>query len=61
MLYYTAGNVRRSVLAERNAVRLAEPDQRKLVKARIAAQRKQIDKAKLQGAVQQGAGAQPGG
>lgn len=63
VLYYTAGNVRKSVLAEKDAVRLADPDQRKLVKARIAAQRKQIDKAKLQGAVQQsgGAGAQAGG
>ena len=63
VLYYTAGNVRKSVLAERDAVRLADPDQRKLVKARIAAQRKQIDKAKLQGAIQQsgGAGAQAGG
>ena len=39
----------------------ADPDQRKLVKARIAAQRKQIDKAKLQGAVQQGAAAQGAG
>ena len=38
----------------RTPSRLADPDQRKLVKARIAAQRKQIDKAKLQGAVQQG-------
>jgi hypothetical protein len=63
ILYYTAGNVRKSVLAERDAVRLADPDQRKLVKARIASQRKQIDKAKLQGAIQQsgGAGAQAGG
>jgi hypothetical protein len=57
VLYYTAGNVRKSVLAEQDAVRLADPDQRKLVKARIAAQRKQIDKAKLQGAVQQSGGA----
>ncbi len=63
VLYYTAGNVRKSVLAERDAVRLADPDQRKLVKARIASQRKQIDKAKLQGAIQQsgGAGAEAGG
>ncbi len=57
VLYYAAGNVRKSVLAERDAVRLADPDQRKLVKARIAAQRKQIDKAKVQGALQQSGGA----
>jgi hypothetical protein len=57
VLYYTSGNVRKSVLAEQDAVRLADPDQRKLVKARIAAQRKQIDKAKLEGAVQQSGGA----
>lgn len=57
VLYYTAGNVRKSVLAEEDAIRLADPDQRKLVKARIAAQRKQIDKAKVQGALQQSGGA----
>ena len=45
------------MLAEEDAIRLADPDQRKLVKARIAAQRKQIDKAKLQGALQQSGGA----
>ena len=45
VLYYAAGDVRKSVLAERSAVSRAEPAQRKLVKARIAAQRKQIDKA----------------
>ncbi len=58
VLYYAAGNVRKSVLAERDAVARAEPAQRKLVKARIAAQRKQIDKAKLSSAVDQGAAAQ---
>lgn len=58
MLHYAAGNVRRSVLAEKNAVAAAEPDQRKLVKARLAAQRKRIDRAKLSTAVEQGAAAQ---
>ena len=48
ILYYTAGNVRKSVLAERDAVRLADPDQRKLVRRASPPQRKQIDKAKLQ-------------
>jgi tetratricopeptide (TPR) repeat protein len=45
---YAAGDTRKSVLAERRAVELSEKDKRKLVKARIAAQRKQIDKAKLE-------------
>lgn len=44
---YLLGDVRKSVIAERRAVELAPKNQRKLVKARIAAQRKQIDKAKL--------------
>lgn len=55
VLWYQAGNVRKSVLAEKSAVARAPASQRKLVKARIAAQRKQIDKAKLSTAVQ-GAG-----
>jgi tetratricopeptide (TPR) repeat protein len=58
VLYYAAGNVRKSVLAEKNAVEAAEPDQRKLVKARVASQRKQIDRAKLSTAVEQGAASQ---
>ena len=56
VLYYAAGDVRKSVLAERSAVSRAQPAQRKLVKARIAAQRKQIDKQKLSSAVQQSGG-----
>jgi hypothetical protein len=58
VLHYAAGNVRQSVLAERNAVRRADDNQRKLVKARIAYQRKQIDRQKLSTAVEQGAAAQ---
>ena len=61
VLYYSAGQVRKSVLAERNAISRAEPAQRKLVKARIAVQRKQIDKAKLSSAVQQSGGQGAGG
>ena len=61
VLYYAAGNVRKSVLAERSAVERAQPSQRKLVKARIAAQRKQIDKSKLSSAVEQGAAQQGAG
>jgi hypothetical protein len=58
VLYYAAGNVRQSVLAEKDAVARATPAQRNLVKARIAAQRKSIDKSKLSSAVQQGAAQQ---
>lgn len=58
ILHYAAGNVRRSVLAEKNAIEAAEPDQRKLVKARLASQRKQIERAKLSTAVEQGAASQ---
>ncbi len=58
VLYYAAGEVRKSVLAERSAISRAVPAQRKLVKARIAVQRKQIDKQKLSSATQtsQGSG-----
>jgi len=58
VLYYAAGDVRKSVLAERSAVSRAVPAQRKLVKARIAVQRKQIDKQKLSSAVSQGQASQ---
>lgn len=61
ILHYAAGNVRRSVLAEKNAIAAAEPEQRKLVKARLASQRKQIDRAKLSTAVEQGAASQGAG
>ncbi len=61
VLYYAAGQVRKSVLAERSAVSRAVPAQRKLVKARIAVQRKQIDKQKLSSAVQQSGGQGAGG
>ena len=61
VLQYAAGNVRKSVLAEKSAVSRADVSQRKLVKARLAAQRKQIDKAKLNTAVQQGVAAQGAG
>jgi tetratricopeptide (TPR) repeat protein len=47
VLQYAAGNVRRSVIAERQALKRTPPQRRKLQKARIASQRKQIDRAKL--------------
>lgn len=61
VLYYTAGNVRKSVLAERSAISRADSSQRKLVKARIASQRKQIDRARIEGAVEQAAPGQGAG
>jgi hypothetical protein len=47
ILQYAAGNIRRSVIAEKQAVKRTPPARRKLLKAKIAAQRKQIDQAKL--------------
>ena len=47
ILQYAAGNVRRSVIAEKQALKRTPPQRRKLAKARIASQRKQIDQAKL--------------
>jgi hypothetical protein len=47
VLHYAAGDLRRSVIAERQAIKRTPPQRRKLAKARLAAQRKQIDQAKL--------------
>lgn len=47
LLQYSTGDIRRSVLAEKQAVRLTEPARRKLLKAQIAAQRKQVDSVRL--------------
>ena len=47
LLHYQAGDVRRSVIAERQALRATKPERRKLLKAQIAAQRKQVDTARL--------------
>jgi hypothetical protein len=47
LLHYQAGDVRRSVLAERQAMARTKPERRKLLKAQIAAQRKQVDTARL--------------
>ncbi len=50
LLQYAAGDVRRSVIAERQALRRTKPERRKLLKAQIAAQRKQVDSARLSSA-----------
>src|SRR6185295_1237442 len=47
ILHYAAGDVRRSVIAEKQALKRTPERRRKLTKARLAAQRKQIDQAKL--------------
>lgn len=47
LLHYEAGDIRRSVIAERQALRTTKPERRKLLKAQIAAQRKQVDTARL--------------
>ncbi len=54
---YAAGDNRKSVIAEKRAVELSPERRRKIVKAQIAAQRKQIDRARIGGAAQ-GAGGQ---
>lgn len=50
LLQYSAGDVRRSVIAERQALRRTKPERRKLLKAQIAAQRKQVDSSRLSSA-----------
>lgn len=47
ILHYESGDIRRSVIAERQALRKTKPERRKLLKAQIAAQRKQVDTARL--------------
>lgn len=47
LLHYEAGDIRRSVIAERQALSKTKPERRKLLKAQIAAQRKQVDTARL--------------
>lgn len=47
VLHYQAGDVRRSVLAEKQALRRTPERRRKIVKARLAAQRTQIDQVRL--------------
>ncbi len=50
---YLAGDTRKSTIAEKQALRLSPPSKRKLVKAQIAAQRKQIDNLRASAAAQQ--------
>ncbi len=50
LLHYAAGDVRRSVLAENQALKRTPAKRRKLAKARLTAQRKQVDSTRLAGA-----------
>ena len=47
VLHYASGDIRRSVIAEKQALKRTPERRRKLAKARLAAQRKQIDQARL--------------
>ncbi len=47
LLHYAAGDVRRSVLAENQALKRTPEKRRKLAKARLTAQRKQVDSTRL--------------
>ncbi len=49
LLQYAAGDVRHSVLAEKQALARTKPERRKLLKAQIAAQRTQVDDVRLGG------------